>query len=127
MPARLASPGTQLFFRVWAGIHVQFCERIASFQRVLQSLPVSIALFQPEIVGHPKNPAPKIVAGLATLQVLKQREEHLLNHFFAIVGVQAKRQQASEKAISELLEQADYFVFQTDRVTYLLGRLCCRD
>ena len=52
------------------------------------------------------------MARLALPQVSKEGEEDILNDFFRVVAIQAKRCQVSEQRRPELFEEADNFLFQ---------------
>ncbi len=102
----------QTLLRIRAGIDVQIreCGRGVGYQ--LQPAGFPVALLQSEIVSDTEKPASEISAALAPLEVLEEREEDFLNYFFAIVNVEAERQEVAQETIAELIEQADYFILE---------------
>jgi hypothetical protein len=106
----------QTLFRIRAGIDVQIRQLARGVGYQLQSAGFPVALLQSEVVSDAEKPASEIAAALAPLEVLEQREEDFLNHFFAVVNVEAERQEISEETIAELIEQTDHFVLERENL-----------
>ena len=102
----------QTLFRIRARIDVQIrqCGGGVSYQ--LQPAGFPVALLQSEVVSDTEKPASEISAALAPLEVLEQRQEDFLNHFFAVVNVEPERQQVAQETIAELIEQAHYLILK---------------
>jgi hypothetical protein len=67
-------------------------------------------------MSHTKDPAAKVFAGSAQLQVPEQREEHFLRDFFRVMQGHANRQYVAEKRIAKLIEEVHYLAFDLRRL-----------
>ena len=77
--------------------------------------------FQTEIVDHAEEPPTEVLARTSSPQVLKQREESLLDNFLTVLNVQTIRaQQIDHETIAETIEQRKDLRLQRRRL--LRGR-----
>jgi hypothetical protein len=71
------------------------------------------APLQSEIVSDAKNPATKASTALAQLEVPKKCQEHLLSDFLSVMHGYTEREYIAENPISEFVEEAEDFKFDS--------------
>src|SRR6201999_993885 len=75
---------------------------------------------QRQIVSHAKEPAVDVVAGLASLQMVKECEEGLLHNIFAVLHGDAKAHSISQQSCPHEVEEVKHFIFQGDVLAHPL-------
>jgi hypothetical protein len=63
-----------------------------------------MAMFQGQVMCNPKNPAPKIRARSASVQVEKQSGKYLLDDLFTVMSRHAKRDYVPKETAPKLVE-----------------------
>ena len=85
-------------------------------------------LFQSEIVGNTEDPSPEVVTTLSLLQVLKQCQKDLLDHFFSVLNIQSERHEVAQKRNPKLFKELDdlFTDLRWDRFARFIddGRIC---
>ena len=102
-----------LLFRIESGIGMRLHSGPIRVDRHFSAAAGGRAALQSQIVGNAKSPAAQIMARFFAHEMLKEREEHFLHYFFAILNAQPGRAQITKKSIPQGVEQKRDLFFKS--------------